>query len=61
MAPEPLLEQLADGGRMLVPEGDREAQRLVIYERRGGRTERTVGEPVSFVPLLGKHGWPEAG
>ena len=58
VAPEPLLRQLADGGRLLVPEGDREEQRLKVYELRGDRTESRVGERVSFVPLIGRHGWP---
>ena len=57
-APEPLLEQLADGGRMLVPEGGRESQRLKIYDSRGGRMSVGDGEAVSFVPLRGRHGWP---
>lgn len=59
VAPQPLLEQLAEGGRLLVPEGDREAQRLMIYESRHGRVSSREGELVSFVPLLGRHGWPD--
>ena len=61
VAPEPLLRQLADGGRLLVPEGDREEQRLKVYESRGGQTESSAGERVSFVPLIGRHGWPANG
>ena len=61
VAPRPLLEQLADGGRLLVPEGDRERQRLKIYDQRAGRTVSREGERVSFVPLVGSHGWPAAG
>ena len=60
-APRPLLEQLADGGRLLVPEGDREQQRLKIYEAQEGQTRSREGEQVSFVPLVGKHGWPADG
>ena len=61
VAPRPLLDQLADGGRLLVPEGDREEQRLKIYESREGQTRSRDGERVSFVPLVGRHGWPAGG
>lgn len=61
-APEPLLEQLAVGGRLVVPEGDRESQRLVTYRKlRGGGYRRREGEAVAFVPLVGRFGWQEAG
>ncbi|MGQ0647793.1 MAG: protein-L-isoaspartate(D-aspartate) O-methyltransferase [Gemmatimonadaceae bacterium] len=55
--PTPLLEQLADGGRLLIPLGDREEQTLVMFSRRGDRIERRDIAPVRFVPLLGTHGW----
>jgi protein-L-isoaspartate(D-aspartate) O-methyltransferase len=55
--PKPLLEQLADGGRLLVPEGDRETQHLMVYTRRGVRTDKREVSPVRFVPLIGSHGW----
>jgi protein-L-isoaspartate O-methyltransferase len=42
---------------LLVPEGDAQSQRLVLYRRQRGRTRRRVGEEVSFVPLVGRHGW----
>lgn len=58
--PEPLLEQLAPGGVLLVPEGQLKEQRLVTYRKsaRGG-IRRIEGEDVAFVPLLGRHGWQE--
>lgn len=57
-APKPLLDQLAPGGRMVIPEGDRQAQRLVVYEKDAeGEVTRTLHEPVAFVPLVGRHGW----
>ena len=56
-APAPLLEQLAVGGRLVIPEGDREVQRLIVYEKGLKRTVRSTGEPVTFVPLVGRHGW----
>lgn len=56
-APRPLLEQLAPGGRLLVPEGDRSGQRLVLYREQNGEIVREAGEEVAFVPLVGRHGW----
>jgi protein-L-isoaspartate(D-aspartate) O-methyltransferase len=55
--PQPLLDQLADGGRLLIPLGDREEQVLVMFTRRGETIERRDIAPVRFVPLLGTHGW----
>ena len=55
--PSPLLDQLADGGRLLVPVGDRETQRLTLYTRRGERVDKREVAPVRFVPLIGSHGW----
>jgi protein-L-isoaspartate(D-aspartate) O-methyltransferase len=55
--PQPLLDQLADGGRLLVPVGDRETQHLVLYTRRGERMDKREVAPVRFVPLIGSHGW----
>ena len=58
--PAPLLEQLADGGRLVAPVGPRHAQELVRVLRTGDRTECEDLGPVSFVPLLGEAGWPAA-
>ena len=55
--PEPLLAQIAEGGRMLVPVGTKDEQRLVIYRRVGGQLEHKEVAPVRFVPLVGHHGW----
>jgi protein-L-isoaspartate(D-aspartate) O-methyltransferase len=55
--PQPLLEQLADGGRLLVPVGDRAEQKLMIVRRKGERFETQEVAPVRFVPLVGSHGW----
>jgi protein-L-isoaspartate(D-aspartate) O-methyltransferase len=55
--PKPLTEQLAEGGRLLVPIGDREEQVLAVLTRRGEVVERRDVAPVRFVPLLGAHGW----
>ncbi len=51
--PEPLIEQLAEGGRIVMPEGD-EFQMLVLYEKIKGRLERQELIPVRFVPMKGK-------
>jgi protein-L-isoaspartate(D-aspartate) O-methyltransferase len=55
--PRPLLDQLADGGRMLVPVGGRDEQRLVLIARDGASLARQDLDPVRFVPLVGDHGW----
>lgn len=55
--PPPLLEQLRVGGRLLIPEGDRSEQILVNYRKLRQGARRTVHEPVTFVPLIGRHGW----
>jgi len=60
--PEPLLDQLAPGGSLLIPEGTRQAQRLVLYRKSArGQLRRKEGEEVGFVPLLGRHGWKDGG
>ncbi|MEM8931060.1 MAG: protein-L-isoaspartate(D-aspartate) O-methyltransferase [Acidobacteriota bacterium] len=57
--PRPLVEQLRPGGRMVIPEGEREGQHLVVYDKTAdGSLRREVAGPAQFVPLLGRHGWP---
>jgi protein-L-isoaspartate(D-aspartate) O-methyltransferase len=51
--PEPLLEQLALGGRLVMPLGDRARQILVAVTRTPTVYERVDLEPVVFVPLIG--------
>ncbi len=51
--PEPLIEQLAEGGRIVMPEGD-EFQMLVLYKKLNGKLERSELIPVRFVPMKGK-------
>ena len=55
--PAPLVEQLADGGTLLIPLGTKDEQVLVSFERRGTEVVRRDIAPVRFVPLLGTHGW----
>jgi protein-L-isoaspartate(D-aspartate) O-methyltransferase len=60
--PKPLLDQLAAGGRLVIPEGSRIDQRLMVYVKdERGEVERFAGEAVVFVPLVGRHGWQEEG
>lgn len=56
-APRPLIEQLRPGGRLLIPEGGRDVQRLVVYRKLRQGVRRAEGEAVMFVPLVGRHGW----
>lgn len=51
--PQPLLDQLADGGRMVIPIGERFDQRLVRITRRGEELVRETIEPTLFVPMTG--------
>jgi protein-L-isoaspartate(D-aspartate) O-methyltransferase len=60
-APKPLLDQLAVNGRMVIPEGTQRAQRLVVYSKSARGVRRKEEDSVSFVPLIGRHGWPEGG
>lgn len=55
--PQPLVEQLAEGGRLLIPIGDRNDQMLTMVTRHGDQAERRDILPVRFVPLVGTHGW----
>lgn len=56
-APKPLLNQLADGGRLVIPIGRRWEQTLFLYTKRGREIHSRAITPVIFVPLRGKHGW----
>jgi protein-L-isoaspartate(D-aspartate) O-methyltransferase len=58
-APRPLLEQLAEGGRLVIPVGGRGGQFLERWVNRDGEFESEQGVPVAFVPLVGTHGWTE--
>ena len=49
--PAPLVEQLKEGGRMVIPVGKSGAQELYLLEKRGGQVKQTAVIPVRFVPL----------
>ncbi|WP_041598513.1 protein-L-isoaspartate(D-aspartate) O-methyltransferase [Hahella chejuensis] len=51
--PSELLEQLADGGRLVIPVGSGSEQMLKVYKRQGAEIEESSLEQVRFVPLLG--------
>ena len=55
--PQPLVDQLVDGGRLVVPVGDRIAQDLILVERVGERVNKSNLGGVRFVDLVGKWGW----
>jgi protein-L-isoaspartate(D-aspartate) O-methyltransferase len=57
--PAPLIEQVAQGGRMIVPVGDAENQDLQLIERMDGTLRTTMLEPCRFVPLIGAYGWKD--
>jgi protein-L-isoaspartate(D-aspartate) O-methyltransferase len=56
--PTPLAEQLAEGGRLLIPIGDRDEQILTLFTKTGEELERRDIGAARFVPLIGKYGWP---
>lgn len=57
--PKPLLEQLDQGGRLVIPVGGQWGQNLERWTRLGARFEQEVLVPVAFVPLRGEAGWKE--
>jgi protein-L-isoaspartate(D-aspartate) O-methyltransferase len=56
--PAPLVEQLAEGGRLVIPVGSAEQQDLLRVVKRDGSIKRESLFACRFVPLLGRHGWP---
>jgi protein-L-isoaspartate(D-aspartate) O-methyltransferase len=55
--PPPLVEQLADPGRMIIPVGNRDIQELQLLEKKDGEISIKTIEQVRFVNLIGSHGW----
>ncbi|MFW6289772.1 MAG: protein-L-isoaspartate(D-aspartate) O-methyltransferase [Mariniphaga sp.] len=54
--PEPLKEQLAEGGRMIIPVGDENIQHLVLLRKRKGKIREEQILPVRFVPMIDSTG-----
>ena len=52
--PRPLVDQLREGGRMIIPVGDQRAQELYLLEKREGRIVQRAVLPVRFVPMTGR-------
>ena len=55
--PEPLVAQLADPGRMVIPVGDQEVQELQLVTKKDGLVQVELLERVRFVNLIGEYGW----
>jgi protein-L-isoaspartate(D-aspartate) O-methyltransferase len=56
--PPALVDQLAPGGRMLIPLGDRALQQLTLLRKDGGTVETEIVTACTFVPLVGRFAWP---
>jgi len=57
--PNPLIEQLSEGGIIIVPVGDRFSQQLLKVRKSKGKLLEDYHTPCVFVPLIGEHGWKE--
>jgi protein-L-isoaspartate(D-aspartate) O-methyltransferase len=55
--PEPLLDQLTDPGRLVIPVGDQGVQNLQLITKKDGSIAEKTIEYVRFVNLIGSHGW----
>ena len=49
--PQPLVDQLKDGGRMVIPVGEQFAQQLYLLEKKSGQLKESATLPVRFVPM----------
>jgi len=56
--PRALEEQLAEGGRLVIPVGNLDYQQLRLIQKVSGRLAASVVNECRFVPLVGRHGWP---
>jgi len=57
--PRALLDQLTEGGRLVIPSGGKSVQQLQVWTRSGNRFDSEDILPVTFVPLLGEFGWKD--
>jgi len=58
--PDDLIDQLAIGGRLVIPVGGRDTQRLTVVEKGKKVIEKREICQCTFVPLVGKQGWEES-
>jgi protein-L-isoaspartate(D-aspartate) O-methyltransferase len=56
--PQPLVEQLVEGGRMVIPVGRGHRQELYLVEKKEGQIRQRGIIPVLFVPMTGEHTAP---
>jgi protein-L-isoaspartate(D-aspartate) O-methyltransferase len=59
--PNPLIEQLSEGGIIVAPVGDRFSQQLLKVRKSKGKLLEDYHTPCVFVPLIGEHGWKGEG
>lgn len=59
VVPQALIDQLADGGILVIPVGDRARQNMLVIEKKDGKVTETKYDAFAFVPLLGAEGWRE--
>ncbi|MFZ0818568.1 MAG: protein-L-isoaspartate(D-aspartate) O-methyltransferase [Candidatus Acidiferrales bacterium] len=57
LVPQPLIEQMAEGGRMVIPVGDEQAQELVLMRKSNGEIHSRALHQCAFVPLIGQYGF----
>ncbi len=55
--PRPLMDQLAEGGTMIIPVGDQTLQELIKVTKQNGKVQEEKLGGCRFVPLRGEHGW----
>ena len=56
--PRPLIDQIKDGGRIIIPVGPAGAQELYLLEKKNGRLKQRAVLPVRFVPMTGEASRP---
>lgn len=57
--PSPLPDQISEGGRIVIPIEEAYCQVLCVFEKIEGVIREERHERCTFVPLIGRHGWPE--
>jgi len=57
--PQPLIDQLKEGGRMIIPVGGFGDQELYLLEKKNGQLQRRAVLPVRFVPMVGEAAKPK--